>query len=99
MSVVVVTGSNDGIGYEMVKILASHGHQVWLCSRDLEKGQKAVETLGNKDNIHLVQLAVNDLASIAKAVATITAKSGKVDTLINNAGLFAFKIGFWCNVA
>jgi len=85
--VVVVTGSNDGIGYEIVKILAAQGHQVYLCSRDIEKGTKAIESLGSPSNVHLLHLDITKPDTIAQAVTKISHQFGKIDILINNAGV------------
>jgi NAD(P)-dependent dehydrogenase (short-subunit alcohol dehydrogenase family) len=38
---ILVTGSNTGIGYELVKLLASQGHNVWLASRNEQSGKAA----------------------------------------------------------
>lgn len=38
---ILVTGSNTGIGYELVKLLASKGNNVWLAARDEKKGKEA----------------------------------------------------------
>jgi len=86
----LVTGGNDGIGYEVVKNLAQKGHTVWIGSRSEERGKAAVRKLED-DNIDsklikFVQLDVTDPVSIAEAVHKVES-NGHLDILINNAGI------------
>jgi len=83
-----VTGANDGIGLEIVKLLAAAGGKVFLGSRSVEKGQAAHAKLPDavKGRVTVVQLDVGDDASVNAAVETIKAAGG-VDVLVNNAGL------------
>ncbi|CAN9500206.1 unnamed protein product [Ophioblennius macclurei] len=91
--VVVVTGSNKGIGLAIVRQLCSQFQgDVYLTSRDVDRGQKAIESLtleGLKPNFH--QLDINDENSIAAATAFFKEKYGGVDVLVNNAAI-AFKV-------
>jgi NAD(P)-dependent dehydrogenase (short-subunit alcohol dehydrogenase family) len=83
---ILVTGANDGIGLELVKLFASQGHTVFLGSRNEERGRAAVEQLGAA-NVHLVQIDISDEASIRAAVQKIEQSSGHLDVLVNNAGV------------
>jgi NADP-dependent 3-hydroxy acid dehydrogenase YdfG len=91
-SIVVVTGSNTGIGYETVRafITASTPYTVILCSRDLKKGEDAASKLQGEvkkgSEIIPLQLDIIDDASIERFVKQVTEKLGRVDILINNAG-------------
>jgi NAD(P)-dependent dehydrogenase (short-subunit alcohol dehydrogenase family) len=78
----LITGANKGLGYETARRLIEAGHTVWMGSRDEERGQRAADALGGR----FVQLDVTSDASVASAVATITAEGG-LDVLINNAGI------------
>ena len=84
--VVLVTGGNVGIGYEVVRALAKAGHVVWLASRDAAKGEKAGAELAGEGDVRPVRIDVTDEASMVSAVAAIEAAHGKLDILINNAG-------------
>lgn len=88
--VVIVTGSNSGIGKETVKELASRGAKVIMAVRNLEKGRKAMtdikQSAPNAD-IEVRQLDLSDLASIRKFTASINNDYNQLDTLINNAGI------------
>jgi len=83
----LVTGGNDGLGFEVVKQLALVG-KVFLGSRSVEKGQAAVEKLeaALQANVTVVQLDITNADSVTAAVATITAAGG-LDVLVNNAGV------------
>lgn len=90
--VAVVTGSNKGIGYAIVKGLCEKWHgEVYLTSRDVKRGQDAIEALkklGFNPLFH--QLDITDQASVDNFRDFIKAKHGGIDILVNNAGI-AFK--------
>ncbi|CAF2264578.1 unnamed protein product, partial [Brassica napus] len=88
----VVTGANKGIGFEICRQLANNGIRVVLTSRDEKRGLEAVETLRRETEVSeqtLVfhQLDVTDPASITSLAQFVKAQFGKLDILINNAGV------------
>lgn len=85
--IAIVTGANRGIGLETVRQLADLSYKVYLGSRDFEKGAKAKAEIGNLKNVLVIQLDVNDQVSIKKAVKQIRDEQGRIDILINNAGI------------
>jgi len=87
--IALITGANKGIGFETARQLArAGGIHVLLASRDLSKGTAAALQLqGEGLDVTAVGLDVTDPASIAAAVKAIDAKYGRVDILINNAGI------------
>jgi len=88
-SVALVTGGNKGIGLEVVKSLAQKGITVLLGARDKGRGEEAVAKL-HKEGLKTVEFQSIDVVSgdsIAAAVKAIDAKFGKLDILINNAGI------------
>ncbi|HYN27014.1 MAG TPA: SDR family oxidoreductase [Burkholderiales bacterium] len=84
----VVTGANKGIGYEICRQLARKGLKVVLTSRDAEKGRQARKKLEQEgfDVLHH-QLDVTDQSSIAAIAGHIESEYGRVDVLVNNAGI------------
>lgn len=86
--IILITGANKGIGFETARQLASAGHHVILAARDPDKGAAAVAKLAAEGlRAEAIELDVTSDASIARAVAQVSERHGKLDTLINNAGV------------
>jgi NAD(P)-dependent dehydrogenase (short-subunit alcohol dehydrogenase family) len=85
MTVTLITGANKGIGFETAKQLLELGHVVYIGARDIQRGEKAAAAIGAR----FVQLDVTDDASVNNALATIGAAEGRLDVLVNNAGILA----------
>jgi len=83
--VALVTGANKGIGLQIAKDLSAHGFTVLVGSRNLEDGESAAKSVG--DDARAVQLDVTDEASIAGAAERIRNEVGRLDVLVNNAGI------------
>ena len=87
--IAVVTGGNRGIGFETCRQLAKQGLHVVLTSREPEKGQRAVETLSSEGlNVTHHPLTVTDSDSVAQLAAFLQDEFGRVDALVNNAGVY-----------
>lgn len=91
--IVLVTGGNNGIGYETVKALfqSDKTYHVLLGSRSLENAKLAIDTIHKEcpestSTVETVQVDLNSDESIEKAFEQIKASPGHIDTLINNAG-------------
>ena len=84
----VVTGGNRGIGYEICRQLAREGLRVVLTSRDAEKGRQARKKL-EKEGLDVLhhQLEVTEQSSVAAIAGHIESEYGRVDVLVNNAGI------------
>ena len=94
--VVLVSGGNTGIGYEIVKKLSLENpdtHHILMGTRSLEKGQLALKALGSPANTTLVQLDITQDPSIDKAFETIKSTYGRLDVLVNNAGTAGRDLG------
>ena len=87
--VAVVTGGNRGIGFEICKELSKVGCRVVLTSRDEEHGKQAVAKLSSdKKNIVYHKLDVTNDKDIETLRDWILKRYGRVDILINNAGIY-----------
>src|ERR1700757_1271995 len=84
--VAVVTGANRGIGLEVVRQLAEKGFRVVLGSRELSKGEQAARAIANK-NVIAREVDVSDDASVRRFADQFAKEFGRVDVLVNNAGM------------
>ena len=86
--VAVVTGGNRGIGYEICRQLAEHGLRVVLTARDAGKGKAAAKALQDRElNVEFHRLDVTSCRSIRACVAALAERQGRIDVLVNNAGI------------
>lgn len=83
--VALVTGANQGVGFQIAKALAANGYIVYVGSRDQNNGEKAATEIGG--NAHAVQLDVTKQATISEAAERIEKEQGRLDLLVNNAGI------------
>jgi NAD(P)-dependent dehydrogenase (short-subunit alcohol dehydrogenase family) len=90
--VAVVTGANNGLGYETARALAAKGANVIMVARDQRKASQARQRILAAEPaaaIEIVPLDLGNLASVAEAAAAITGAHGRLHLLINNAGIMA----------
>lgn len=87
--VVIVTGASSGIGEELARRYWSEGASIAVCSRTLERVEQAVSGYTTLDDPRVLTMAADmtKLPDIEAFVAATVEKFGRVDILINNAGL------------
>ena len=85
--VAVVTGAGAGIGETIARALAAENCQVCILDRDLNAARKVSGSLGQRSLP--VALDVSDLEAVAKAFDEITEQRGRIDILVNAAGLLS----------
>jgi NAD(P)-dependent dehydrogenase (short-subunit alcohol dehydrogenase family) len=92
--VALITGANKGLGFEMARQLGQAGVTVVLAARDSNKGEAAVCQL-REDGLdaHFLKLDVNDEADRRAAYQFLDEKFGRLDILINNAGISLDDLG------
>jgi NAD(P)-dependent dehydrogenase (short-subunit alcohol dehydrogenase family) len=87
-TVALVTGANKGIGYEIAAGLGALGWSVGIGARDEERREAAVEKLrAAGTDAFGVPLDVTDDVSVAAAAALVGQRAGRLDVLVNNAGV------------
>ena len=88
--IVVVTGANRGIGFEICRQLANRGAQVVLTARKREAGEAAVEKLATQNlTVQFQPLDVTSEKSIIALREFLKRTYGRLNVLINNAGIIA----------
>ena len=90
---VIVTGAASGIGLATVQRLGSEGALVMIADLDQEKGDAAAETVRQAGAPDAFAAACNvaDEAQVERAVEAAVERFGKIDIVVNNAGVMVFK--------
>jgi len=92
--VALITGANKGLGFEMARQLGQAGATVILAARDPQKGEAAARKLrGEGVDAHFLKLDVDNRADHSTAVEFINRTFGRLDVLINNAGISVDGLG------
>ncbi len=88
MPVALITGASTGIGLATVLHFARHGHDVWAGVRNPAGATELREAI-DKDRLPatMVTLDVDDSGSVQRGVAEVLGKAGRIDVLVNNAGI------------
>ena len=88
MKIALITGANKGIGKEIAIGLGNRGFTVLIGSRDAKNGEAVVKEFKEQDiQAFALALEVTDEASIQAATKWVTERFGKLDVLVNNAGI------------
>jgi 3-oxoacyl-[acyl-carrier protein] reductase len=89
----VITGGATGLGYAIAQRLLQSGGSVTLWDRDDATAQKAAMSLGPKAQAMAVD--VSDHLAVAKAAEQTKAKAGRIDALVNSAGITGPNTKVW----
>ena len=87
---VLITGANSGIGQAAATELARRGWHVFAAARSPERGQAAVSQIQKESGsiaVELLELDLASFASVRRAADELLERSGRLDVLVNNAGL------------
>jgi short-subunit dehydrogenase len=84
--VAVITGASMGIGEAIAKLFLQEGAKVVLCSRDLARTKAAEQRIGGGANTLSVACDVSRRDQVDALVKSATAKFGRIDIFVNNAG-------------
>ncbi|MCD2197348.1 SDR family NAD(P)-dependent oxidoreductase [Actinomycetospora endophytica] len=82
-TITLVTGANKGLGRETARRLVKAGHTVLVSARSPSAGREAASDVGGT----FVPLDVTSDASVAEAFALVRDRFGRLDVLVNNAGI------------
>src|SRR5258708_38330689 len=90
--VILITGASSGFGRLIAETLSRKNYQVFATMRNVNGRNAAaareIRELGERESLSLqtLELDVTDDASVDRAVNVVTAKCGRIDVLVNNAG-------------
>ncbi len=87
---ILITGATDGIGQYTAEVLVSMGHEVVIAARNADKLEKTVEAFRRQipdANVEGILLDLADLEKVRQAAEAYRSRFGRLDVLINNAGL------------
>lgn len=89
MTIAVVTGTSTGIGLATAATLARAGHTVYATMRNPETGGEELRAIVEREHLplHIAALDVDSDESVRNAFAKIHAEAGRIDVLVNNAGI------------
>src|SRR5689334_14566647 len=86
--VALITGANKGIGREVARKLAAVGLIVLIGARERARGEETAAAIQSEGgDAHFIQLDVTSQADIDAAAAEIDKTYGRLDVLVNNAGI------------
>jgi NAD(P)-dependent dehydrogenase (short-subunit alcohol dehydrogenase family) len=92
--VALITGANKGLGFEMSRQLAKAGVTVVMAARDSARGEAAAATLHAEGlDVEFLEMEVTKRSDLAVAAKFLEKKFGRLDILINNAGISGEEIG------
>lgn len=92
--VAIITGASRGIGFAIAEAFVKEGAMVALCGSRMSSAEKAVSVLREKypdAEILPIGVNVNDTDEIKKMVSDVVTKWGRIDALVNNAGVTSTK--------
>jgi NAD(P)-dependent dehydrogenase (short-subunit alcohol dehydrogenase family) len=92
--VILITGANTGLGYQMIRALLGSGktYNILLAGRSLVKAQQATSSAKEEfpssgSQLHPIQVDIEDDESIQRAFEEVKNQFGHLDALVNNAGM------------
>ncbi|MDQ0016895.1 3-oxoacyl-[acyl-carrier protein] reductase [Variovorax boronicumulans] len=89
----VITGGATGLGFGIAQRLVTSGGSVTLWDRDEAAANQAAQSLGEK--AFALKVDVSQQPSVAKAVAATLAHAGRIDALVNSAGITGPNVKLW----
>lgn len=91
--IILITGTSSGFGWLAANSCAAYGHKVYATMRETRsRNADKARMLAQRENIEVLDVEITNGKSVADAVATVVRKEGRIDVLVNNAGIFAMGI-------
>ncbi len=91
--IIMITGTNSGFGWLAANSCADLGYKVYATMRDTkDRNAEKAKELAQQANIEVLDVDVTNGKSVSDAIATIIEKEGRIDVVVNNAGIYAVGI-------
>ena len=84
---ILITGASTGFGRATAEELSAAGHRVFASMRDVAGKNRVHAEALQKRGIEVVELDVTDQRSVDRAIQSVLEQAGRVDVLVNNAGI------------
>src|ERR1700744_3374050 len=84
---ILITGTSSGFGRETAERLARDGYRVFAAMRDIASRNRSHADALRSQKIGVLELDVTDDGSVDRAIASLLAEAGKINVLVNNAGI------------
>lgn len=88
-STALITGASSGIGYQLARVFAAHGHDLIVTARREDRLTALVEGLPRGCRVHVVPVDLAKAKGPAKLLEALDESGRRVDVLVNNAGVAA----------
>ena len=85
--IILITGASTGFGRDTAETLARAGHRVFATMRDITGRNREHADALRGQKINVVELDVTDDGSVDRAIASVLNEAGRIDVLVNNAGI------------
>ena len=88
--IILITGTNSGFGWLAANSCAAFGHKVYATMRNTkDKNADKAALLSQNANIEVLDVELTNAKSVTDAITSIINKEGRIDVLVNNAGVYA----------
>jgi NAD(P)-dependent dehydrogenase (short-subunit alcohol dehydrogenase family) len=88
--IILITGTSSGFGWLAANSCAASGSKVYATMRDTKsRNADKAKVLSEQENIEILELDVTNGISVIDAVTTVIKREGRIDVLVNNAGVYA----------
>lgn len=84
---ILITGASSGFGRDTAETLSAAGHQVFASMRDIAGRNRPHADALRARGVHVIELDVTDDGSVERGVASVLDNAGRLDVLVNNAGI------------
>lgn len=96
--VFIITGGNQGVGFELIKMLYPTGATIYMASRSEERATEAIKTIissdpSNASRLKFLHLDLSDLNSVRSFTQKFAEQESRLDILFNNAGVGGEPVG------